>query len=254
MYYGASLRRPSGRRRSARASTSDMFTFIDPHHHGDVSYRFFFFSSRRRHTRSLRDWSSDVCSSDLVARLHAERERGEPARAARVERHRAALARAGAAGSAFLGRDDLVAQAAAGRRGDLRRDDERGALDGGVEGQPVARLAGRGGRAEQEHNAGQALQCCVIARWLPAPPLCVAIAELPLPDCVMVALLWLAPVPAPPWLIVATFKLPDCVISASLKRLPPVVLFCCLTLALLLLPLWSTVAVLLLELKSCRIE
>src|SRR5204862_7654764 len=24
-----------------------------------------FFSSRRRHTRSLRDWSSDVCSSDL---------------------------------------------------------------------------------------------------------------------------------------------------------------------------------------------
>src|SRR5215469_17734019 len=24
----------------------------------------FFFSSRRRHTRSLRDWSSDVCSSD----------------------------------------------------------------------------------------------------------------------------------------------------------------------------------------------
>src|SRR5699024_11628570 len=25
---------------------------------------FFFFSSRRRHTRSKRDWSSDVCSSD----------------------------------------------------------------------------------------------------------------------------------------------------------------------------------------------
>src|SRR5437868_7529481 len=29
-----------------------------------VSY-FFFFSSRRRHTISKRDWSSDVCSSDL---------------------------------------------------------------------------------------------------------------------------------------------------------------------------------------------
>src|SRR5699024_11611491 len=27
---------------------------------------FFFFYSRRRHTRSKRDWSSDVCSSDLV--------------------------------------------------------------------------------------------------------------------------------------------------------------------------------------------
>src|SRR5207253_5564700 len=28
----------------------------------------FFFSSRRRHTRWPRDWSSDVCSSDLVPR------------------------------------------------------------------------------------------------------------------------------------------------------------------------------------------
>src|SRR5256884_5857124 len=28
---------------------------------------FFFFSSRRRHTRCSRDWSSDVCSSDLIA-------------------------------------------------------------------------------------------------------------------------------------------------------------------------------------------
>src|SRR5207247_3952887 len=27
-----------------------------------------FFSSRRRHTRSTRDWSSDVCSSDLAPR------------------------------------------------------------------------------------------------------------------------------------------------------------------------------------------
>src|SRR5438132_3912894 len=30
-------------------------------------FEYFFFSSRRRHTRSLCDWSSDVCSSDLVA-------------------------------------------------------------------------------------------------------------------------------------------------------------------------------------------
>src|SRR5438045_9565617 len=34
----------------------------------------FFFSSRRRHTRCLSDWSSDVCSSDLLR---------APARAAR---------------------------------------------------------------------------------------------------------------------------------------------------------------------------
>src|SRR5437870_13599383 len=33
----------------------------------------FFFSSRRRHTRWPRDWSSDVCSSDLAEkREHAE--------------------------------------------------------------------------------------------------------------------------------------------------------------------------------------
>src|SRR5690606_39686832 len=31
---------------------------------------YFFFSSRRRHTRFSRDWSSDVCSSDL-AKTHA---------------------------------------------------------------------------------------------------------------------------------------------------------------------------------------
>src|SRR5690606_39370816 len=30
-----------------------------------ISFLFFFFSSRRRHTRFSRDWSSDVCSSDL---------------------------------------------------------------------------------------------------------------------------------------------------------------------------------------------
>src|SRR5256885_12904879 len=30
---------------------------------------YFFFSSRRRHTRLQGDWSSDVCSSDLVAQL-----------------------------------------------------------------------------------------------------------------------------------------------------------------------------------------
>src|SRR5207247_2641993 len=32
----------------------------------------FFFSSRRRHTRSTRDWSSDVCSSDLAVVVDAE--------------------------------------------------------------------------------------------------------------------------------------------------------------------------------------
>src|SRR6266508_1027038 len=36
--------------------------------YGNFLLRFcFFFSSRRRHTRWPRDWSSDVCSSDLIA-------------------------------------------------------------------------------------------------------------------------------------------------------------------------------------------
>src|SRR5437868_15210425 len=35
-------------------------------------YVIFFFSSRRRHTRSKRDWSSDVCSSDLFPRSYVD--------------------------------------------------------------------------------------------------------------------------------------------------------------------------------------
>src|SRR3712207_6977961 len=40
-----------------------------------VCVSFFFFSSRRRHTRYWRDWSSDVCSSDLpvVITVYADR-------------------------------------------------------------------------------------------------------------------------------------------------------------------------------------
>src|SRR2546426_5746158 len=34
---------------------------------------FFFFSSRRRHTRLQGDWSSDVCSSDLMRALPTAR-------------------------------------------------------------------------------------------------------------------------------------------------------------------------------------
>src|SRR5256885_5662903 len=32
-----------------------------------AAFSIFFFSSRRRHTRLQGDWSSDVCSSDLIA-------------------------------------------------------------------------------------------------------------------------------------------------------------------------------------------
>src|SRR5207247_2913535 len=40
-----------------------------------------FFSSRRRHTRSTRDWSSDVCSSDLADRAKSRVERLQAATA-----------------------------------------------------------------------------------------------------------------------------------------------------------------------------
>src|SRR3712207_9245415 len=50
---------------------------------GQYLVMIFFFSSRRRHTRYWRDWSSDVCSSDLG---------GGPARVPRLCRGRLAEA------------------------------------------------------------------------------------------------------------------------------------------------------------------
>src|SRR5690606_41148296 len=37
----------------------------------------FFFSSRRRHTRFSRDWSSDVCSSDLLYQQQRATKKGD---------------------------------------------------------------------------------------------------------------------------------------------------------------------------------
>src|SRR5256885_5003027 len=39
---------------------------------------FFFFSSRRRHTRLQGDWSSDVCSSDLINDIKSGFALGDP--------------------------------------------------------------------------------------------------------------------------------------------------------------------------------
>src|SRR5215475_2348199 len=44
------------------------------HREGDC-FAFFFFSSRRRHTRFSRDWSSEVCSSDLASSPSGESRR-----------------------------------------------------------------------------------------------------------------------------------------------------------------------------------
>src|SRR5438046_4686797 len=76
---------------------------------------FFFFSSRRRHTRLVSDWSSDVCSSDLrPARARPARPR-PPLRAQSVRvtaRGRPSAHRLCTDGAARgrSGRDDLEAQ------------------------------------------------------------------------------------------------------------------------------------------------
>src|SRR5438132_9125604 len=46
----------------------------------------FFFSSRRRHTRSLCDWSSDVCSSDLLCVSPKDLENADRAPVAQLDR------------------------------------------------------------------------------------------------------------------------------------------------------------------------
>src|SRR3989442_15394042 len=51
---------------------------------------FFFFSSRRRHTRCGRDWSSDVCSSDLSVPARAAHCSGNVQLALELMTHRPA--------------------------------------------------------------------------------------------------------------------------------------------------------------------
>src|SRR5437867_6201390 len=68
-----------------------------------LCFLFFFFSSRRRHTRSYGDWSSDVCSSDLVRRvqdfLRTNRAHGSQAVAHRAEHHAGACRAVGGKGA-----------------------------------------------------------------------------------------------------------------------------------------------------------
>src|SRR5207302_8313514 len=55
----------------------------------------FFFSSRRRHTRFSRDWSSDVCSSDLCPLAHQQLLRLLLLRPRRIRNQRLEIRRAG---------------------------------------------------------------------------------------------------------------------------------------------------------------
>src|SRR4030042_297544 len=82
---------------------------------------FFFFSSRRRHTRCSRDWSSDVCSSDLgssfaswLFAIAANRVRTRRGRASARE----ALARQAADEARIAAADDPAGQAVARMEGE----------------------------------------------------------------------------------------------------------------------------------------
>src|SRR5258706_7624076 len=52
--------------RHATTTKDDSCSVSWPKVTGSSLLVFFFFSSRRRHTRLVSDWSSDVCSSDLL--------------------------------------------------------------------------------------------------------------------------------------------------------------------------------------------
>src|SRR5437879_13080809 len=89
---------------------------------------FFFFSSRRRHTRYIGDWSSDVCSSDLVEELgRAVREQG------------------GAAGALTV--PDTIQEVLLGRIGRLAPEDKRRSEE-----RRVGKECRTGGRAAEEHE------------------------------------------------------------------------------------------------------
>src|SRR5207245_6105644 len=62
--------RPPGS--AARGATAGQ-TRSDRLSHAKSPGEAFFFSSRRQHTRCYRDWSSDVCSSDLITHSHFHR-------------------------------------------------------------------------------------------------------------------------------------------------------------------------------------
>src|SRR5690606_39855698 len=80
----------------------------------------FFFSSRRRHTRFSRDWSSDVCSSDLAVGLGADHAQVRVQRGERIVRDLRRRRRDGADEGALAGVREAE-QADVGQRSEERR-------------------------------------------------------------------------------------------------------------------------------------
>src|SRR5256885_1320732 len=121
-------------------------------------------------------------------------------------------------------RKQLVEQGGARRGGDVRRHRQRAVVPGEVHAQLVAGLVGHDARPckNQRYEKSGPHQCCVTVTWLPAPPLCVTVALWPEPLWSTSATLWLAAVPRPYWLIVATREEPDCRMVASFQVAVPV--------------------------------
>src|SRR5206468_8684406 len=91
---------------------------------------FFFFSSRRRHTRSDRDWSSDVCSSDLRGRDAALYYDG-PARRLDLGQEWRALTGLPFVWAFWAGRPDALEPRDVARRSEERRVGKEGRCRGG---------------------------------------------------------------------------------------------------------------------------
>src|SRR5258707_8204782 len=96
------------RHRSPPRRSKFIAAFVDAHAgRGKVDCLFFFFfSSRRRHTRYWRDWSSDVCSSDLTSADIGDIEGHAAALAGRLCSKGGALA----GGHAEIGRGEPLAR------------------------------------------------------------------------------------------------------------------------------------------------
>src|SRR5262245_26542820 len=89
---------------------------------------FFFFSSRRRHTRCLSDWSSDVCSSDLKL---LRRPLHHVLRQGRYAGDGAAIYRRGESGCILLDRRQSCLRGQRARRPRTARESDQGGLRAG---------------------------------------------------------------------------------------------------------------------------
>src|SRR5256884_223465 len=109
-----------------------------------------FFSSRRRHTRCSRDWSSDVCSSDLVRGPVKAQAASGAIRVEKIERNTQLTTLSGTVSATDIGNDVRVSSASgsvtvSNTRGDVRVN----ALSGDI------RISHPGGRIEADTASGE---------------------------------------------------------------------------------------------------